>query len=174
MQALQPRASEQCLEVGVGTGLALPLWPKEVAVTGIDASPEMLERAERLRRRRNWDHVTLAGMDAQQLDFPTNHFDCVAALYVVSVVPDPAAILRERVRVGRPGARIAIINHFAHQSGWIRTAERMLAGATRWAGWDLELSSKVVHDTPDIKVISERPANWLGYWTLIVAEVVKE
>jgi phosphatidylethanolamine/phosphatidyl-N-methylethanolamine N-methyltransferase len=171
MQRLSVKPGQATLEVGVGTGLALPLWPAHANVTGIDACPEMLARAEQLRQRRHLDHVTLLTMDAQNLAFPDNHFDGLAALYVVSVVPDPAALLRELVRVGRPGARVVIVNHFAHQRGWVRTLERAFAGATRWAGWDLELSSAVVHTTPGLRVLKESPANWLGYWTLIEAEV---
>lgn len=174
MRRLAAQPGEQALEVGVGTGLALPLWPGRTAVTGIDACPEMLARAERLRQRRRLDHVTLLPMDAQNLTFPDNHFDCLAALYVVSVVPEPAALLRELVRVGRPGARVVIVNHFAHRRGWVQRLERTFAGAARWAGWDLELSSAVVHATPGLRVLAEEPANWLGYWTLIEAEVTTD
>src|SRR5438552_3768908 len=45
IQRMDCRAGERVLEVGVGTGMSLPLYARNVRVTGIDISPEMLERA---------------------------------------------------------------------------------------------------------------------------------
>lgn len=173
-QSLNPIPGEHLLEVGIGTGLALSRWPREIKITGIDACAAMLERAQRLCDRRGYDHVTLQTMDAQKTTFPDNHFDKISAMYVVSVVPDPAAMLQEFVRIGRHGAHIAIINHFAHRHPLIRRTEKLLDGLTRWAGWDLSLSTDFIKRTPGLRIISERPANWFGYWTLITAKIQKE
>src|SRR5438552_10639329 len=106
VDTLAPTAGQHILEVGVGTGLALRHWPARARVTGIDLSPDMLMRAEQARRRHQLDHVTLRVLDAQDTDFPDNHFDGIAAMYVVSVVPDLPALLREMRRICRPGGRI--------------------------------------------------------------------
>ena len=47
IQALDLRPGDRVLEVGVGTGLSLPLYPSSVTVTGIALSAEMLEKARR-------------------------------------------------------------------------------------------------------------------------------
>src|SRR5436853_369611 len=53
LQALRLRPGERVLEVGVGTGLSLPLYPRDVTITGIDVSREMLEKARsRVARQR--------------------------------------------------------------------------------------------------------------------------
>lgn len=174
VKSLNPSTGDHLLEVGIGTGLALSRWPRDLKVTGIDACPAMLARAQHLCDRREYTHVTLHSMDAQKTVFPDNHFDKISAMYVASVVPDPAAMLRELVRVGRPGARIAIINHFAHRHPLMRRIESWCNDLTRWAGWDLSLSSDFIQQTPGLHIVSERPANWFGYWTLVVAEVHKD
>ena len=78
------------LEVGVGTGLSLPHYRTDLEVTGIDLSPEMLEKAQDKVQNKNLTHVDdLLVMDASNLDFPDNSFDTVVAMFVMTVVPDP-------------------------------------------------------------------------------------
>lgn len=62
------RANQRILDVGVGTGLALPLYRKDSWVVGIDASPEMLKRAKtRVRRKRLANIGGLIEMDAMNM-----------------------------------------------------------------------------------------------------------
>ena len=94
------------LEVGVGTGLSLPLYPPYVRLTGIDLSREMLDKARCACERRQLTNVEgLHEMDAEAMDFPDASFDKIVAMYVVSVVPEPARLLRELHRVCKPRRR---------------------------------------------------------------------
>jgi phosphatidylethanolamine/phosphatidyl-N-methylethanolamine N-methyltransferase len=89
------RPSQRILEVGVGTGLSLPYFRPDSHVTGIDVSAEMLEKAKRRVERKNLAHVdALHVMDAEHMSFEDNSFDAVLALYVASVVPNPARLAR--------------------------------------------------------------------------------
>lgn len=87
---------ERVLEVGVGTGLSLPLYPPYVRVTGVDISREMLARAEARQRRLGLDHVTLHCLDAERMDFPDDSFDKVVAMYVMSVAPGRCGVISAR------------------------------------------------------------------------------
>ena len=70
VQALKLRPGERVLEVGVGTGLSLPLYPRDVKITGIDVSREMLEKARRrVARRRLANIEALLEMDAERMSF---------------------------------------------------------------------------------------------------------
>src|SRR2546426_11498958 len=78
---------ERVLEVGVGTGLALPFYPRTCEVVGIDLSAGMLARC----RHRGWElglaHVSLQRMDASAMEFLDDRFDAVMAAYVVTAEP---------------------------------------------------------------------------------------
>lgn len=170
VDTLAPTAGQHILEVGVGTGLALRRWPVHARITGIDLSPDMLTRAERARRRHQLDHVTLRVLDAQDTDFPDNHFDGIAAMYVVSVVPDLPALLREMRRICRPGGRIAIVNHFAQTRPLARWIERTAAAHAGFLGFNAALPLEAVTSAAGLRVRLVRRVNWAGYWTLVVAE----
>ena len=102
IQKMECRPGDKVLEVGIGTGLSLPFYPKEVHVTGIDISPDMLQIARRHVNGSKPCRRTLLLMDAQRMSFADNAFDKVAAMYVASVVPDPATMMAEMKRVCRP------------------------------------------------------------------------
>jgi ubiquinone/menaquinone biosynthesis C-methylase UbiE len=98
------------LEVGVGTGKNMPYYPQGLAITAIDLTPGMLERAETRAQALNLD-VDLQLGDAQALDFPDNKFDDVIATCVFCSVPDPVLGLREIVRVVKPGGQVLLLEH---------------------------------------------------------------
>src|SRR5438067_6716754 len=96
LQALRLRPGERVLEVGVGTGLSLPLYPRDVTITGIDVSREMLEKARRRVARQRLANVeALLEMDAERMSFADASFDKVVAMYVVSVVERPDRLRSE-------------------------------------------------------------------------------
>src|SRR3972149_5329885 len=68
------KPNEKILEVGVGTGLSLPLYPKEVDITGIDISQEMLDKAEAKKQYYGLSNINLYNMDASSMNFPDNVF----------------------------------------------------------------------------------------------------
>ena len=112
IQRMGIKPGDRVLEVGVGTGINASLYPRDCAVTGIDLSSSMLEKARDRVARKGVRNVRLIEMDAADLKFADDTFDIVYAPYVISVVPDPVAVAREMRRVCRPGGRIIILNHF--------------------------------------------------------------
>jgi len=168
VQALHLNSHERVLEVGVGTGLSLPLYPAIVRVTGIDISQEMLDIARNRVEEDQLGHVDeLLEMDAEALEFPDASFDKVVAMYVISVVPNPTKVVDEMRRVCKPNGEIFIVNHFHSQRPIIREMENLLSPLSKLAGFrpDMDLG-KFLHDT-DLDVIEKRRTNFLGYWKIL-------
>jgi len=146
VQALRLRSGERVLEVGVGTGLSLPLYPRDVTITGIDVSSEMLEKARRRVARRRLANVeALLEMDAERMSFADASFDKVVAMYVVSVVERPAHLLEELHRVCRPDGEIFLVNHVRSDNRFVAAVEKGLARFSDKLGFhpDFELRDMV-------------------------------
>ena len=171
--ALHSQPGDRILEVGVGTGIALHYWHPAAEIHGIDLSPHMLAHAERARRKHRLTNVKLYVMDAQATTFPDSHFDKIAAMYVVSVVPCLSALLREMRRVCKPGGRIAIVNHFEHENRALRRMERALAEYAGLLGFNSALPLAQITDAAGLRVCRVESVNWGGYWTLIEAQNLK-
>lgn len=167
VQSLEFSPGEEVLEVGVGTGLSLRHYPPHVRVTGIDLSLHMLERANAQVRRHGLDNVVLMAMDAQRLSFPDASFDKVAAMYVASVVPDPAVMMRELERVCRPGGEVVVVNHFTRGSGMASRIERGLAPLARALGFRPLFPLDAFIGLTSLELTETTPVNAFGYWTLL-------
>jgi phosphatidylethanolamine/phosphatidyl-N-methylethanolamine N-methyltransferase len=145
LEALELKPGDRVLEVGVGTGISLPLYPRDVRITGIDVSREMLERARaRVARAKLTNVDALLEMDAEVMAFPDASFDKVVAMYVVSVVPRPAKLLEELHRVCRPDGEIFIVNHFQSENRVVGTLERILGKVSSQIGFDPEVDLRTL------------------------------
>lgn len=168
VEALPQNPQDQILEIGVGTGRALRYYKPHVEVTGIDVSPEMLKTARRRFPQSNTPQVkALLQMDAQNLDFPDNSFDGAVAMYVASVIPDPAAMIREMFRVCRPGSPIIVVNHFASSKGLARRIERGFAPFSRHLGFRPDFNLDHFVRTVGCQPNSITRVNIAGYWKLL-------
>lgn len=162
------RPAQRILEVGVGTGLSLPYFRRDSRITGIDISTEMLEKARRRVAEQRLDHVdSLHVMDAEHLDFEDNSFDAVLALYVASVVPDPARFAAEMRRVCIPGGTIVLVNHFTSDKWALRFMERRLAHLARHIGFHADFPLDNFLQESELTVREIRPSNLFGYWRLL-------
>ena len=128
------------LEVGIGTGLSLPLLPRTIDFTGVDLSQGMLdkarERAEELRLR----NFRLMKMDATRLEFPDHSFDRVFAAYFISTVPDPVAVVREMKRVCKPGGYLVFLNHFQSENPVFGLIEKLYSPICYRLGFKTDLN----------------------------------
>ena len=115
------------LEVGVGTGISLPLYSPNVRIFGTDISEAMLKKAKQRVAEAHLKNIEgLAVMDAEKLEFPDNSFDVVMAQYVVTAVPNPEVALDEFARVLRPGGELIILTRVSADAGMRRVIERTL------------------------------------------------
>lgn len=156
------------LEVGVGTGLSLPCYGSHLTITGIDLSPEMLERArERAARAKLANVAGLHEMDAGALAFPDESFDTVVAMYVITVVPDPERVMRELERVCAPGGEVILVNHFSQEDGVRGFLERKLAPFADFIGWHAVFSFDQVLVCEDLRLAERRGLRPFGLFTML-------
>lgn len=159
------------LELGVGTGLALPFYKPDVEVTGIDYSEEMLAKARARVARRRLAHVReLRRMDARQLDLPDASFDTVAAMHVLSVAPEPERVMAEIARVLKPGGQAVVTNHFAREKGVLAAIERFSAPFSNLLGWHSDFQKSVVLGEAALAPVGERSLPPLGMMTMLVLQ----
>jgi phosphatidylethanolamine/phosphatidyl-N-methylethanolamine N-methyltransferase len=162
------RYSGRLLEVGVGTGLALPHYGPHLKVTGIDLSPEMLARArQRLRKKNGGNIEALLEMDAGHLDFPDAHFDVAVAMYVLTVVPDPARVVSEMARVVKPGGTVLIANHFSVENGLRAIVEKQMSKHAAKLGWRPEFPIDSVLVSDRLRLVSLQQLKPWGFFTLL-------
>jgi phosphatidylethanolamine/phosphatidyl-N-methylethanolamine N-methyltransferase len=156
------------LEVGIGTGLALDYYAPSVRVTGIDLSAEMLAEARQRAERKNLRNVAgLHQMDARQIALPDAAFDHVAAMHIMSVVPEPERVLDEMVRLCRPGGSVMIANHFAGRAeGW-SVAERMAAPLANMLGWHSDFAIERVQGHPGLQLEEQVQVRPFGLMTFL-------
>lgn len=162
---IQP--GERVLEVGVGTGINLSLYPRAAAVTGIDFSSSMLEKARERAARKNAAPVRLLQMDAADLKFADNAFDIVYAPYLISVVPDPLKVAQEMRRVCRPGGRIIFLNHFLSPHAIFSRVERLISPFTIHIGFKADLDLPAFLAQADLKPVSIEKVNVPRIWSLV-------
>ena len=102
-------AGLRVLDVGCGDGdLALALWERIAQVTGIDASPEMIDAA-RLRAKNQKAAIAFEVAAAEHLPLASDQFDLVVAVTILCFVPNAAPVFQEIARVLRPGGRLAVM-----------------------------------------------------------------
>lgn len=108
---LLAQAGGDVLELGVGSGATLPFYRDGVrALTAIDVSPRMLERA-RGRAAGLAFPVTFLEADFQTLPFPAASFDTVVSSLALCGIPDPPRLYAEMLRVLRPGGALLAVEH---------------------------------------------------------------
>lgn len=162
------------LEIGIGTGLSLPLYRADLHVTGIDISEKMLRKAEEQRDKHQLqDRVVLKVMDAAHLEFPDNSFDFVVAMYVASVVPDVSAFLQEIARVAKPSAEIIFVNHFASENSVVHFFEEKFAHVNNLVGFKSDFSMDAILQDKQLRLLDARKVNLFGYWKLLHCQIVK-
>ena len=167
IQRMNIQPGERVLEVGVGTGINLSLYPKQAMVTGIDFSVSMLEKARDRVARKGLRNMRLLQMDAADLKFSDDSFDIVYAPYLISVVPDPVRVAREMRRVCRSGGRIIFLNHFLSPNPLLSRAERMISPFTIHIGFKADLDLPAFLAQSDLQPVSIEKVNVPRIWSLV-------
>jgi SAM-dependent methyltransferase len=142
---------DAAVDVGCGTGRALPHLRAAVGPTGTVAGLDLTPAMAELAARRG---PALVG-DARRLPLPDGAVDAVLAAGLLTHLPDPAAGLHELARVTRPGGRLALFHPIGRAALAARRGHDLrpddirdpanLPQALAAAGWSLV----ALHDDPD-------------------------
>ncbi len=112
--------SGDVLEIGLGTGANLPYYGERVrSLTAVEPSPGMRARAEQ-RAKETGRTLTLTQHSGKQLPFDDARFDTVVITLVLCTVEDVSAVLREVLRVLRPGGKYCFLEHVASSDPKVR------------------------------------------------------
>jgi phosphatidylethanolamine/phosphatidyl-N-methylethanolamine N-methyltransferase len=163
---------DSVLEVGVGTGINLSMYPASCQITGIDLSAPMLDKAHERILNKGLRNCRVMEMDAAQMAFPDESFDIVYAPYLISVVPDPVKVAQEMRRVCRTGGRIVILNHFKSENPIMSRIETAISPLTVHIGFKADLDLKGFLTQANLTPISIEKVNIPRMWTLVTC--VKE
>lgn len=124
-------ARGRVVEIAVGTGLNLPLYPEDVTVVGVELSERMLRLArQRVVAEGLSERVELFQGDVQELDLPDASADTVVSTFTICTIPDPVAALREVHRVLRPGGRCVLVEHGPSDNALVRAGMRLAEHGT--------------------------------------------
>ena len=167
LMELEP--GQRAIEVGVGTGLSLPLFPPSSRVVGVDFSRPMLEKAIGRLGVDGSAPATLVEGDGTRLPFADATFDAALAPFVVSAAPDPVSLLHDMHRVCRPGARIVVLNHFSPRSRLMAAIERGLSAATsRLLGFHTDFQLGPLFEGAGMEPEHVERATRVGSWYIVV------
>ena len=170
--AAAERIGGRILEVGIGTGISLPLYSSSCRLCGVDISAPMLRKAEeRVAELKLTNVEGLWVMDAEHLSFPDNSFDVVVAQYVITTVPNPEATLDEFARVLKRGGEIVLVSRVGAEAGLRRSLEHWFQPAARKLGWRTEFSfaryARWAAQTDGMRLIERRAMPPFGHFNLI-------
>jgi phosphatidylethanolamine/phosphatidyl-N-methylethanolamine N-methyltransferase len=155
------------LEVGVGTGLSLPLLARNIEITGIDLSQKMLDQAHKRVRQKGMSHVRLLKMDATNLEFPDNNFDRVLAAYFISTVPNPVKVVEEMKRVCRPGGYLVFLNHFLSDNPFVGFWEKVISPLCYRIGFKTDLDLHQLMRDTGLEIETLEEIDFLGHWKAV-------
>jgi phosphatidylethanolamine/phosphatidyl-N-methylethanolamine N-methyltransferase len=172
IQKMKIHPGDSVLEVGVGTGINLSMYPQSCAITGIDLSAPMLDKAHERILNKGLRNCRVMEMDAAKMTFPDESFDIVYAPYLISVVPDPVQVAQEMRRVCRKGGRIVILNHFKSENPILSRIETAISPLTVHIGFKSDLDLKGFLTQASLTPISVEKVNIPRMWTLVTC--VKE
>lgn len=165
---LRPKAGQRVLDIGVGTGMTLCHYPKNVRVVGLDLSSGMLTKAVHKIRQHRLDRCLVVQADAMLPPFDDCSFDHIMISHTISVVSDPARLLRWARRLVKPGGRIVVLNHFQSPVAPVAWLERLANPLCTKVGWRSDLSLEECLASVDLHVQYRFKISLVDFWQIVV------
>ena len=168
VEQLRARPGDRVLDMGVGTGMTLRHYPRDITIIGLDLSNGMLTKAARKIKQHDLPHCQLAQGDAMRPPFADHSFDHVMITHVISVVSDPEILLHWAQRLVKPGGRIVILNHFLSTNPLIAWFEHILNPMFIKIGWRSNLPLEECLKGVDLNVQYRFKIAAVDLWQIVV------
>lgn len=167
IERLELGNDDRILILGSGPGVDLEYLPDGASVTAVDIAPAMVRRTAARADRLGLDVDVRVG-NAGSLSFADGTFDAVLLHLVLSVVPDPDAVVAEAARVLSPDGRVSIYDKFIPEDGRASLLRRTINPLTRILFSDINRQLEPMLAGTDLEA-GPREAFLGGLYTVTVA-----
>jgi phosphatidylethanolamine/phosphatidyl-N-methylethanolamine N-methyltransferase len=164
------KSGHKVIEVGVGTGISLPFYPRGCEVVGIDLTRKMLDKAREKKERHGLKNVELLEMDAENMTFADNTFDHCMAAFVITVVPNPEKMVKEMKRVTKKGGNILILNHFSSKNPFVCRMNKVFSPFTEKVGWRSDVTLDLLSNHCNLQIKEVFKKTPIDPWSIIIAK----
>ena len=142
-QRLLTSAEGVVLEIGFGTGLNLPHYPRTVtALHTIDPSSMLRDRVARRVAQAPFP-VHIQSVSAERLPYDDATFDCVVSTFTLCTVPNPILALREVRRVLKPEGYFLFLEHGRSDNSAVARWQDRLNPFQNWLGCGCNLNRRI-------------------------------
>ncbi|MDQ0337239.1 ubiquinone/menaquinone biosynthesis C-methylase UbiE [Caldalkalibacillus uzonensis] len=136
-------------------------------ITAIDISPDMLKKA-----KAKFEHssIKFLEMDAQNMKFSKDSFDCIIASLTLSVVPEPDTCLREMTRVLKKGGQMIIFDKFSPKNKDLSLPKKFLRPIIRVLGTDIGVNFEelLLKNNQNLRIEEDKPVMLNGMYRMII------
>jgi len=168
MQHIRAKPGAMVLDLGVGTGMMLADYPRDITVIGADLSAGMLAKAMIKRQENHLGHVTLIQANAMFPPLAEHCFDHIMIAHTISVVHEPNKLLLWAQRLVKPGGTIILLNHFHAHNRFVAFIETITNPIFMKIGWKSDLSLEDCLKGTDLNVHYLFKTSWMDLWQIAV------
>lgn len=168
LSMLNIKKGDRILLIGIGTGEDLRFLPRDVKVTGVDITNEMLYIARGKAEQLGFSDYEILNMDGESLEFEENSFDIVVLNLILSVIPDGSKCLKEAYRVLKKDGQIGIFDKFIEDGAKANLFRRLLNKITSSLGTDINRSFSDILGNLKLRIVDEKKSILGGAYRIII------